>query len=120
MLGQPSISIPQLLPTGTIQLSPQREPPGASLERLAGMFITQMQNMAAKQNKFFEFMLGPGTAGGRQLRSVESVQDVCFFGPLAEFGIASTDSRHRDVSRGAAGVSADTRRKNQIGWFDGV
>jgi hypothetical protein len=78
MLGQPSISIPQLLRTGTIQLSPQREPPGASLERMAGMFMTQMQNMAATQNKFFEFMLGSGTAGGRQLRSLESVQDVRF------------------------------------------
>ena len=78
LLGQPSISIPRPLPTGTIQLSPKREPPGSSLERMAGMFMTQMQNMAAMQNKFFEFKLGNGTAGGRQLRSLESVQDVRF------------------------------------------
>ncbi len=65
-----------------LQLSPKREAAGsssASFERMAGMFVAQMQSMASTQNKMLELFLGNSSAaGGRPLRALASVQNIPF------------------------------------------
>ncbi len=74
-------TIPRPLPSGFSQpgLSPQRDA-SMSLERMANMFVTQMQSMAASQNKLLELMwISNSTpANAKSLRSLTNVHEVPF------------------------------------------
>lgn len=62
-----------------LQSSPTRDSSTSSLERVANMFMQQMQSMSAQQNRMLELMLGTGSgASGRPLRALSSVQDMPF------------------------------------------
>ncbi len=62
----------------SIQASPRRDAATNSLERMANMFMQQMQSMSAQQNRMMELMISGGTTRPHNLKSLTSVQEMAF------------------------------------------